>query len=62
MKRAKKLLKLTLNDGTDTPRTVAPCDRIAQLVILPFLAAEFSVADALDATDRGAGGFGSTGR
>ena len=37
-------------------------DRIAQLVILPFLAAEFSEADALDATDRGAGGFGSTGR
>ena len=43
-------------------RTVAPGDRIAQLVILPFLAAEFSEADALDATDRGAGGFGSTGR
>ena len=42
--------------------TVAPGDRIAQLVILPFLAAEFSEADALDATDRGAGGFGSTGR
>ena len=37
-------------------------DRIAQLVILPFLAAEFSDADALDETDRGAGGFGSTGR
>ena len=42
--------------------TVAPGDRIAQLVILPFLAAEFSETDALDATDRGAGGFGSTGR
>mgnify|MGYP000832020828 CR=1 FL=1 len=46
----------------DEPRTVAPGDRIAQLVILPFLAAEFSETDALDATDRGAGGFGSTGR
>ena len=44
------------------PRTVAPGDRIAQLVILPFLAAEFSDADALDETGRGAGGFGSTGR
>ena len=42
--------------------TVAPGDRIAQLVILPFLAAEFAEADALDETDRGAGGFGSTGR
>ena len=37
-------------------------DRIAQLVILPFRAAEFAEADALDETDRGAGGFGSTGR
>ena len=50
-----------LND-TDEVRTVAPGDRIAQLVILPFLAAEFAEADALDETDRGAGGFGSTGR
>ena len=41
---------------------IAPGDRIAQLVILPFLAAEFSDADTLDETDRGAGGFGSTGR
>ena len=41
---------------------IAPGDRIAQLVILPFLAAEFAEADALDETDRGAGGFGSTGR
>ena len=41
---------------------VIDADSIAQLVILPFLAAEFSDADALDETDRGAGGFGSTGR
>ena len=53
---------VALHNDTDTPRTVAPGDRIAQLVILPFLAAEFSEADALDATGRGAGGFGSTGR
>ena len=36
-------------------------DRIAQLVILPFLAAEFDEAEQLDDTARGAGGFGSTG-
>ena len=53
---------VALHNDTDAPRTVAPGDRIAQLVILPFLAAEFSDADALDETDRGAGGFGSTGR
>ena len=53
---------VALHNDTDEVRTVAPGDRIAQLVILPFLAAEFPEADALDATDRGAGGFGSTGR
>ena len=53
---------VALHNDTDAPRTVAPGDRIAQLVILPFLAAEFLDADALDETDRGAGGFGSTGR
>ena len=39
-------------------------DVTASLVVaqLPFLAAEFAEADALDETDRGAGGFGSTGR
>ena len=52
---------VALHNDTDAPRTVAPGDRIAQLVILPFLAAEFAEADALDETDRGAGGFGSTG-
>ena len=42
--------------------TVQPGDRIAQLVILPFLAAEFDEAEQLDDTVRGAGGFGSTGK
>jgi dUTP pyrophosphatase len=36
-------------------------DRIAQLVIMPFLSVEFEEADALTETARGAGGFGSTG-
>jgi len=49
------------NDG-DVPRTVNPGDRIAQLVILPYLTASFEVADELPATERGAGGFGSTGK
>ena len=48
------------NDSTET-RVIAPGDRIAQLVILPFLAAEFDETDTLPETDRGAGGFGSTG-
>jgi len=42
--------------------TVCPNDRIAQLVILPYLTVSFSEVDELEETARGAGGFGSTGR
>ena len=37
-------------------------DRVAQLVLLPFLPMEFEEVDELPATVRGKGGFGSTGR
>ena len=53
---------VALHNDTDEPRVVSPGDRIAQLVVLPFLAAEFTETDALSETARGAGGFGSTGR
>ncbi len=36
-------------------------DRIAQMVIAPYIQGEFHYADTLDETERGAGGFGSTG-
>ncbi len=49
------------NDG-DTPRVVRHGDRIAQLVLLPYLPIEFEEVDALGETERGAGGFGSTGK
>ena len=49
------------NDG-ELSRTVTTGERIAQLVILPFLPAEFEETDELPATERGAGGFGSTGK
>ena len=42
--------------------TVQPLDRIAQLVIVPVVQAGFRVVTAFDASERGAGGFGSTGR
>ena len=48
------------NDG-DVPRTVMPGERIAQLVLLPYLPMEFEEVSALPETARGAGGFGSTG-
>lgn len=42
--------------------TVNPGDRVAQMAIMPVAAANFVVAKELDDTDRGAGGFGSTGK
>jgi dUTP pyrophosphatase len=53
---------VVLYNDSDVPQTVANGDRIAQLVILPYLAAVFEEADELEETDRGAGGFGSTGK
>lgn len=48
------------NDSNDF-QTVTNGERIAQLVIIPFLSAEFTEVDELDETDRGGNGFGSTG-
>jgi dUTP pyrophosphatase len=42
--------------------TVQPLERIAQLVIVPVVQAAFRVVDSFDASCRGEGGFGSTGR
>ena len=41
--------------------TVQPFERIAQLVVVPVVQANFRVVDSFDASGRGAGGFGSTG-
>jgi dUTP pyrophosphatase len=54
-------LKVLLVNHGPASFTVARGDRIAQLVICPVAHAELRVVDALDATDRGAGGYGSTG-
>lgn len=45
----------------DTPQTIEPGERIAQLVITPYLTAQFIEAETLSDTVRGMGGFGSTG-
>jgi dUTP pyrophosphatase len=42
--------------------TIQPLDRIAQMVIVPVVQARFRVVDEFDASARGEGGFGSTGR
>lgn len=49
------------NRGTQ-PFTIAPFDRIAQMVIVPVLQATLRVVDSFEDSTRGEGGFGSTGR
>jgi dUTP pyrophosphatase len=44
------------------PFTIEPFERIAQLVVVPVVRAEFRVVASFDASGRGSGGFGSTGR
>ncbi len=49
------------NRGKDS-FTIMPGERIAQLVILPVVQAEFTLVDDFDQSERGEGGFGSSGR
>lgn len=42
--------------------TIQPMERIAQMIIVPVAQVEFTVVEAFDASERGAGGFGSTGK
>ena len=43
------------------PFTIAPGDRIAQMIVVPVVQVEFDVVAEFEASERGAGGFGSTG-
>ncbi len=49
------------NRGSE-PFTIRPMDRIAQLVFVPIVQAQFRVTDQFDPSQRGGGGFGSTGK
>ncbi len=49
------------NDG-DADYEITPGERIAQLMFLPCSQAAFTVSETLDETERGSGGFGSTGK
>jgi dUTP pyrophosphatase len=46
----------------NSPFTIEPFERIAQLVIVPVVQASFTVVEQFDSSARGTGGFGSTGR
>ena len=52
---------IPLHNHGERPRTVEPGERVAQLVLVPCMTAAFFEVEDLDETERGAGGFGSTG-
>ena len=52
---------VALHNHGKTAQTVERGERIAQLVIMPYVTAEFEECDALSDTERGSGGFGSSG-
>lgn len=54
-------VKVALHNHSEAPQTVAVGERVAQLVITPYITAQFVTVDELSQTVRGAGGFGSTG-
>lgn len=55
-------ITVALHNHSLEAKTIAPNERIAQMVIAPFLAASFNEVDELSDTVRGVGGFGSTGK
>lgn len=54
-------VKVALHNHSETVQTVSAGERIAQLVITPYLTAQFVECETLSETVRGEGGFGSTG-
>ena len=55
-------IMVALYNQSDKPQTIEPGERIAQMVITPFIQGIFNEVDELSGTARGEGGFGSTGR
>ena len=55
-------VKVALHNDGDVVRTITPGQKVAQLVVVPFLSVEFDEVAELSETVRGAGGFGSTGK
>lgn len=51
-----------LHNHSNHGQTINPGDRIAQIVIAPYMKCDFEEVTALDETERGEGGFGSTGK
>ena len=54
-------IRVGLTNLSSVPYTIQPGDRIAQLAVLPVAQARLQIVEELDGTERGSGGFGSTG-
>lgn len=54
-------IMVSLWNRSGTPCTIEPMERIAQLVVIPVVQPEFTVVDAFADSERGTGGFGSSG-
>ncbi len=55
-------IMVCLFNHSSAPQTIADGERIAQMVITPFLKVDYTEVSELSDTERGAGGFGSTGK
>ncbi len=55
-------IMVPLHNHTDEKKLIKPCERVAQLVLVPYVKAEFDLNDDLSYTERDKGGFGSTGK
>lgn len=55
-------IMVALHNHSQIPQQVAPGERVAQMLITPVLTPAYEEVEELSSTDRGAGGFGSTGK
>lgn len=55
-------IKVKIINHSDTPLKIDPGERVAQLIIIPYLNIDFEQVDTLSYTERGGNGFGSTGK
>lgn len=55
-------IQVCLYNQSGSEQEIEPFERVAQLVIMPYVCADFEEAEELSDTERGTGGFGSTGR
>lgn len=52
---------VALHNDTDSEKFINPGERIAQMILMPYIPMMFEEVESLDETERGEGGFGSTG-